>query len=755
MGKSLLIVESPTKAKTLSKYLGKDFVVKASVGHVKDLPKSKLGIDVRNQFKPEYRVIQGKRKILKELSDAAATADAVFLGPDPDREGEAIAWHIAEELQANGKPLHRVLFYELTRDAIHEALHNTQQLNQNLFEAQQTRRILDRLVGYLISPLLWEKVKKGLSAGRVQSVALRLVCDREKEIRAFDSEEYWSIGARLQAAAESPPTDPPAFDAQLWRYQGKACKIANEKEATALVERLQGFDYSVRKIEQKTRRKKPAPPFITSTLQQDAARKLRFSARQTMRVAQQLYEGIELGDEGAVGLITYMRTDSTRLSDDAVKAVRDRIEGTWGKDFLPAKKVVYKAKAGAQDAHEAIRPTDVERTPEVMARFLSRDALALYSLIWNRFVACQMKRAVIDQTAIDIAAGNDFLFRATGSVIRFPGFMVLYQEGTDNGAGNGAEDRQLPRLEEGQPIQLLELLPKQHFTQPPPRFTEAGLIKELEERGIGRPSTYASIISTILGREYVRLERRSIFPTELGMLINDLLLDHFPDIMEVAFTARMEQSLDEVEQGKRAWLDLLQSFYDQFSKVLETAREQMTHLKSIGWETELTCPECGKALHIKLSRNGPFIACSGYPDCRFSSSFERDEKGRIKLIDDTTTEEVCDKCGSPMVVKRGRYGSFLACSAYPQCKNTKPVTLGIPCARAGCEGELVERISKKGRPFYGCSKYPECKEVFWKRPAKIKCPQCGSPFLLEKVTKKDGKHWVCPNKECGYQLKDQ
>lgn len=750
MGKSLLIVESPTKAKTLSKYLGKDYIVKASVGHIKDLPKSKLGIDIDDQFRPEYRVIRGKAKIVKELNEAAAKADAVFLGPDPDREGEAIAWHIAQELCTENKPVHRVLFYELTRGAIFEALRNPQQLNQSLFESQQTRRILDRLVGYLISPLLWEKVKKGLSAGRVQSVALRLVCDREKEIRAFDAEEYWSIGARLEAAAAAADAAAPLpFEAQLWRYQGKACKVTGEQQAQDLVERLRGLNYSVATVERKTRRRNPAPPFITSTLQQDAARKLRFSARQTMRVAQKLYEGMEVGEEGAVGLITYMRTDSTRLSDDAVQAARAHIKGTWGEAYLPARKVVYRAKEGAQDAHEAIRPTAVERTPEALAPFLTPEALALYTLIWKRFVASQMKPAVIDQTTIDIAAGPDFLFRATGSVIQFYGFMALYQEGSDTTNGD-AEDRQLPPLREGQALTLLDLLPKQHFTQPPPRFTEAALIKELEERGIGRPSTYATIISTIMEREYAKLERRSLLPTELGMLISDLLVNHFPDILDVAFTARMEQRLDEVEQGRQPWLDLLQTFYDQFSGALAKAQAEMVHLKSIGWETGLVCPECGRALHIKLSRNGPFLACSGYPACSFSSSYQRDDKGQIQLVEATTSGELCDKCGSPMVVKRGRFGNFLACSGYPKCKNTKPITLGIPCAREGCGGELVERVSKRGRAFYGCSKYPECHEVFWNRPVRIKCPQCGSPFLLEKVSKKDGKHWLCPNKGCGY-----
>ncbi len=753
MGKSLLIVESPTKARTLERYLGKKFIVKASVGHIKDLPKTKLGIRIEDEFKPEYRVISGKKKVIQELNQAAKKADTILLGPDPDREGEAIAWHIAEEVKAGDKPVRRVLFYELTHKAILEALEKTHQLNKNRYEAQQARRILDRLVGYLISPLLWEKVKKGLSAGRVQSVALRLVCEREREIRAFEPDEYWSITARLQGLDDTGTLLEWPFEAQLWHCRGKKCAIADEKQAQKLVDELKAADYAVSKIEQKAKRRRPTPPFITSTLQQEAATKLRFSARQTMRIAQQLYEGVELGDEGAVGLITYMRTDSTRLSDDAVKEARSYIKERWGSQYLPAKKVVYKTKASAQDAHEAIRPTEVFRTPEQVAPFLGADALKLYTLIWKRFVACQMAPAVIDQTTLKIRAGADYMLKATGSVIRFPGFMVLYQESKENGGNGGNGEGQLPALEEDQLLRLLELLPKQHFTQPPPRFSEAALIRELEERGIGRPSTYATIVSTILEREYVKLDRRRIFPTELGMIINDLLVEYFPEILDVSFTAKMERELDEIEQGKRVWVDLLKTFYHQFQQALENAQSKMGNLKSTGWPTGLKCPKCDSELRIKLGRNGPFIACSSYPKCNFSSSYERDEKGQLKLVDDTKTDEVCEKCGRPMVIKRGRFGQFLACSGYPECKNTRPVTLGIPCPRQGCDGELVERISKRGRPFYGCTRYPDCKTVFWNRPAKIACPQCGAPFMLEKVTKKDGKHWVCADKHCGHVLK--
>ncbi|SMC25219.1 DNA topoisomerase I [Desulfacinum hydrothermale DSM 13146] len=771
MAKSLLIVESPTKARTLNRYLGKDFIVKASVGHVKDLPKTKLGIDVEHQFKPQYQVIRGKKKVLKELSEAAAKADAIYLGPDPDREGEAIAWHIAEELKANGKPVHRVLFYELTHRAIKEALQHPGQLNRNLYDAQQARRILDRLVGYLISPLLWEKVRRGLSAGRVQSVALRLVCEREREIQRFEPQEYWSITAHLaKPSADDASGGPQDFLAKLWRIGKKKAAISTEKEASAIVGEVQGRCFRVQKVDKKRRQRKAPAPFITSTLQQEAARKLRFAAKKTMRVAQRLYEGVELGEEGAVGLITYMRTDSTRLADEAVKAVRDYIGQAYGKEYLPGRPVVYKTKSAAQDAHEAIRPTDVFRTPESVKDYLGRDEWALYNLIWKRFVACQMAPARIFQTSVDIEAlerqegGKDgasrkpavYVFRAVGSVIEFPGFMVLYTESKDEDdkdSEDGAQ-RRLPDLKEGDLVDLNKLIPKQHFTQPPSRYTEASLIRELEERGVGRPSTYATILSTIVDRDYVKQNRRQLRPTELGLIINDLLVQHFPDIVDVEFTAKMEKTLDEVEQGTSPYIRVLEEFYSHFQKTLSEAQKEMRNLRVKGLPTGLTCPQCGKPLHIRFSRNGPFLACMGYPDCTFSSNYERDEKGAIRMVEQETTDQVCDKCGSPMVVKRGRYGDFLACSAYPKCKNTMPIGLGIPCPREGCDGELVERLSKRGRKFYGCNRYPDCDLVLWNRPVKITCPQCGSPAMVERVNKKGDKTYTCARPGCGYKFSD-
>ena len=673
MSKSLLIVESPTKAKTLERYLGKDFMVKASVGHIKDLPGNKLGIDLAKDFEPEYHVMRGKKKVIEELRKAASKADAVYLGPDPDREGEAIAWHIAEEINAGTKPVFRVLFYELTHKAILEALSKPDELNRKLYEAQQARRILDRMVGYMISPILWEKVRRGLSAGRVQSVALRLICAREKEIQDFDKEEYWTIDARLSTRPDS-PTGPVPFSAQLIRWKKKKCTMGIGEEAERHAQALRALAYTVGKIEKKERRKQAAPPFITSTLQQDAARRYRYSAKQTMSIAQRLYEGIEAGADGAVGLITYMRTDSTRLSQDAVQSVREFILNKWGDNYLPPKPVAYKAKESAQGAHEAIRPTDVNRTPEALSKYLNKEQLNLYTLIWKRFVACQMTPAIINQTAIDVTAG-DYVLRATGSTIAFPGFLALYEEGSDDPEDKKAEEM-LPDVSEGQGLDLLNIDPKQHFTQPPPRFTEATLIKTLEDLGIGRPSTYASIISTILDREYVTRQKQRLSPTELGLIIDALVESNFPNIVDVDFTAKMEKSLDEIERGTNGSLHLLNDFYGGFSKTLESARTGMVNLKTVGWPTQLVCPKCSQPLKIRLSRNGPFLACSGYPQCSFTSDYERDEKGHIHPVErerqQEETSEVCEKCGKPMVLKSGRYGNFLACSGYPKCRKPAP-----------------------------------------------------------------------------------
>ncbi len=752
MPKSLLIVESPTKAKTLGKYLGKDFQVMASVGHVKDLPNNKLGIDIEHQFAPDYQVIRGKKKILSELGAAAERADVVYLGPDPDREGEAIAWHIAQEVRSGDKPVYRVLFYELTQKAIREALEHPDHLNQSLYDAQQARRILDRLVGYQISPILWQKVKRGLSAGRVQSVALRIICDREAEIRKFESEEYWTIDALVTTETPDAVLIPVAqFKAALHRVRGKALRIASEAEASGLVESLKVQEFKVDKVDRKRRRKNPSPPFITSTLQQDAARKLRFSAKQTMSVAQRLYEGIELGDEGASGLITYMRTDSTRLSPDAVKEVREYIEAQFGKEYLPEKPATYKRREGAQDAHEAIRPTDVHRSPEQVAPYLSGEQLKLYTLIWKRFVASQMSPAVIAQTTVDISAG-DFVLRATGSVTEFQGFMTLYVESQEEDENGESVATTLPELQGGELLALNELLPKQHFTQPPPRFSEASLIRELEEKGIGRPSTYATILSTIVERDYVTLDKQRLHPTELGWIINDLLVENFPSIVDLDFTARMEKSLDEIEDGKYPSLQLLEDFYRQFAGSVQTAEAKMLNLKTLGFPTDIHCPNCDRPLHIRMSRNGAYLSCSGYPECSFSSNYERDEKGVIHLMGEQVSDESCEKCGRPMVQKKGKYGTFLACSGYPACKNTKTPGSGLPCPREGCDGELVPRVGRGGRRFYGCNRYPDCKTVLWGQPVKKTCPACGAPVLLEKQSKKGPTKWVCVNPACGFQL---
>jgi DNA topoisomerase I len=747
MPKSLIIVESPAKARTLQRYLGKDYEVKASVGHIRDLPVNCLGVDVQNDFAPQYVTIRGKSKIINELKSAAQNADEIYLAPDPDREGEAIAWHIAEMLRGSKKPLHRALFHELTKKAILRAIENASDLNRHLFEAQQARRILDRLVGYQLSPLLWDKVRRGLSAGRVQSVAVRMVCDREREIEAFVSEEYWSIGARLQGTA------PPPFVAQLDRVGDQKLKVSTEAEATEHVTALKQASYVVAKVEKKEKRRNPAPPFITSTLQQEASRKLRFSAKKTMTLAQRLYEGIDLGEEGPTGLITYMRTDSTRVSEEAVAEVRDFIRSGYGADYLPAKPNLYKTGKAAQDAHEAVRPTSVLRTPEEMAAYLEKDLLALYSLIWKRFVASQMNPAIYDQTAILIDAGQHRL-KATGSILRFQGFMALYVESEDDSpVEKEGEEMPLPDIKEGDALQLLEVLPKQHFTQPPARYSEATLVKALEENGVGRPSTYASILSTVQEKEYVRQVKRRFEPTDLGKMVNSLLVAHFPRIMNIDFTASMEKKLDQVEEGDLDWLKILQDFYGPFHQNLEQARQEMKSVKLSAEPTDISCGLCQGKMVIKWGRKGEFLACENYPQCKNTQDFERTAEGGIKPLAREEPEEAgesCDKCGRPMVYKQGRFGRFLACSGYPECKNTRALGTGVHCPEPGCEGELVQKTSKKGKVFYSCNRYPQCKYAIWERPVNRSCPQCQSPFLLEKQSKRHGLLLQCPRKECGF-----
>lgn len=747
MPKSLVIVESPAKAKTINKFLGKDFIVKASIGHVKDLPKSKLGVDIENDFAPHYETIKGKTKVIAELKKAAKSADKIYLAPDPDREGEAIAWHIAEEVDGKKDNIYRVLFNEITEKAVIEAIKSPTRLDRSKFEAQQARRILDRLVGYQVSPILWDKVRRGLSAGRVQSVAVRLICEREREIKAFVPQEYWSITAELEKTGTG-------FKAKLTKKDDKKLEVKNEQDANKILKEVDGKDFAVRDVERKERKRNPLPPFITSKLQQDAARKLGFTAKKTMMIAQQLYEGIELGEKGSVGLITYMRTDSTRVSSDAVRDARAYIGERFGSAYLPAKPNAYQSKKGAQDAHEAIRPTYFQHPPDAVKKFLSKDHFALYQLIWNRFVASQMMPQILDQTAVLIDAGK-YLFQANGSQVKFAGFTAVYTEGgthSENGSDEDEEEAALPSLAKGDVLKLLSLLPKQHWTQPRPRFTEATLVKELEENGIGRPSTYAAIISTIQDREYAVKEKNQFIPTELGFMVTDLLVKSFPDILSVEFTAHMEEDLDKIEDGKLKWLDAMRGFYAPFKQSLEKAKVEMKDVKKQEIPTDIQCDKCGKFMNIKWGRNGKFLACPAYPECKNTKEFSTDENGKVSVVEivQEETGEKCPNCGKPMLVKTGRFGRFLACSDYPQCKTAKPLSLGIKCPQEGCDGNMVERQSKKRKIFYSCSNYPKCKYALWDKPINEKCPECGFKILVEKHSK-EGKAIKCPNEGCGYK----
>ena len=745
MSQSLIIVESPAKARTIKKYLGRGYQVVASIGHVKDLPEKELGVDIKNNFEPTYVIIKGKQKVLKKIVDTAKEADEVYLAPDPDREGEAIAWHIGEEIQrkTKKKKVHRILFNEITEKAIREAIKNPHALDKNLFDAQQARRVLDRLVGYQISPILWKKVRRGLSAGRVQSVAVRIVCEREAEIAAFVAKEYWSIVAHLAGSKEPP------FEAKLAKFKGENIEVPDEKSARGIVKELEKLLFILEKITKSERKRNPTPPFITSKLQQEAARKLGFTARKTMALAQQLYEGVELGEAGLVGLITYMRTDSPRVSDTALESVRSYIAEKYGKEYLPAEPNQYKSKRGAQEAHEAVRPTSLSHPPETVEQYLEKDAFRLYDLIWKRFVASQMNPALFDQTAFDIIAGP-YLFRATGQIMKFPGFIAVYMEGVDEEQAKDEEENPtLPALSEGEKLILQGLDPNQHFTQPPPRFTEASLVKELEECGIGRPSTYAAILSTIQDKEYVKKNEGRFWPTELGKLVNDLLVGSFPEIMDIGFTAQMEGELDDVEEGKRTWVATLKDFYGPFEKALKNAAIQMRDVKKQQVITEHACEKCGSPMVIKWGRHGEFLACSRYPECKSTREFKRTEGGEIEVAEQRVTDEKCEKCGSPMLVKRGRFGEFLACSRYPECKTTKSISIGVNCPE--CGGELVARRSGRGKTFYGCSKYPKCRFALWNKPVPGPCPKCGYPILVEKYVKKTNETVIaCSQKECGY-----
>jgi len=752
--KPLVIVESPTKVKTIKKYLGKDYNVAATVGHIKDLPVKELGIDIDNGFKPQYRLIPGKQKITTALKKAASDTNEVYLAPDPDREGEAIAFHASEVLKKKGRIFHRVLFHELTRNAILESIQKPEELNKNKYEAQKARRILDRLVGYQISPLLWRKVKGGLSAGRVQSVAVRIICERERQIQAFEPEEYWSITARLKGDT------PPPFEAKLTKFGKQKIKIRNEEEASTILESLKETLFLVESVSNKTKKRNPLPPFITSKLQQESIRKLRFSAKKTMMLAQQLYEGIELEGGEPVGLITYMRTDSTRISNEAAQEALSFIRETYGPEYSMEKPRFFKNRKKAQDAHEAIRPTSVTHTPDKLKAFLSGDQYALYRLIWNRFVASQMKQALIDTLSIGIKSGS-YLFTTAGSKIKFPGFMAVYMSVDDEiNTANEKKKGQLPDLSEGMELDLEQLNPKQHFTMPPPRFSEASLVKELEENGIGRPSTYAAILSTIRTKKYVDLEKRYFKPSELGMLVNDLLVGSFDDIFNVTFTARMETFLDQIEASELVLEDIMKRFYSHFNQEIEDAKKGMPSLKGVGFSTDLTCPQCQKELRIKVGRNGHFLACSGYPACTYSRDYTRDEKGNIlpvELEEDEMSDRLCEKCGKPMVIKPGRFGKFFACSGYPECKNTYSANsiapgkeTGVDCPEKDCDGKLVEKQSKRGKIFYGCGKYPDCNFATWDKPVSKRCPVCGAEFLVKKSTKKKGPFLACIKEGCGF-----
>src|SRR5579883_585809 len=792
MAKALVIVESPAKAKTINKYLGKQFVVKASLGHIKDLPKKDLAVDIDHGFEPHYEVIEGKRKLIQELKQDAKKVEAVYLAADPDREGEAICYHLQEELAArkNGQPrIFRVMFNEITKNAIERAFQKPGTVDERLVQAQQARRVLDRLVGYKISPLLWDKVRRGLSAGRVQTVAVRLIVEREREIRAFQKREYWTIDVDLAAKK------PPVLSARLIRQNGENPEIPGQAAADALVAQLAGADYVVESVVTREKRRNPVAPFITSTLQQEASRKLRFSVKRTMMLAQRLYEGVELGKE-SVGLITYMRTDSTRVSEDALVDVRRLIQERYGAGYLPPAPNIYKSKKDAQDAHEAIRPTSMQHAPEAVAKYLAEDELKLYRLIWTRFVASQMTPAVFDQTTIDVGAkgkdGGEYVFRATGSVPKFDGFLAVYQEGKDQPDEEDEElKHKLPAVAQGDALKFRQIRPEQHFTEPPPRYNEATLVKKLEADGVGRPSTYASILSTIQEREYVKKEGGRFVPTELGMVVTDLLLESFDDIFDVRYTARMEEELDEIEDGKLDWREAMSEFYEKFDKDLKHAEEHMTDIKRMEKPTDLTCEKCGKPLVIKWGKHGSFIACTGYPECTYTRELTVDLPDVDKVdLAEQGDEEYCENCGRPMVLKKGRFGTFYACTGYPDCKTTKPIggsqkkpdvpleekcpqcgnhlvlksgrfgeftacsnypackyvkqkTIGMKCPECS-EGEIIERRSRRGKTFYGCNRYPDCNFVSWGKPVAEKCPECGSPYMIEKWLKA-GPVWQCPS----------
>ena len=761
MGKALVIVESPTKAKTITRFLGKDFEVHACLGHIRALPSKQGSVDIANDFEPNYEILPQSKKYLKEIAASLKRCDTIYLATDLDREGEAIAWHLLAALKldagsspdagsAKGKKILRITFHEITREAIDEAFKNPRSVSQNLVDAQQARVVLDYLVGFNLSPFLWKKIRYGLSAGRVQSVALRLICEREREIQGFTAEEYWSIKAKLSPSASS---EAAAFFAQLIQAEGEKLEklsIGTEQQAQAILQKLDGAAYRVDRVQKKEIKRTPSPPFTTSTLQQEAARKLGFPAKRTMSVAQRLYEGVETA-KGSMGLITYMRTDSVHLAPSALKEMHDAIVSMYGSEFALEQPRMFQQKSkNVQEAHEAIRPTDFTLSPDSVQHFLKPDEFKLYDLIWKRALACQMAQAVLDQTSVDILAKDNFVFRASGSTVRFPGFMQVYIEGKDEENGNG--EGILPALEEGQQLDLLELAPEQHFTQPPPRYTEASLVKALEEHGIGRPSTYASIISILQEREYVRLLKKRFHPEDIGLIVSDLLVNHFPKYVDYEFTSLLEDELDEVARGEITWKPVVKNFWEPFIALIQQKEAEIKKSDVTTEKTEETCPTCGKPLVIKLGRYGRFFACSGYPDCKYVKSLK--SNGDVSAPEPQPTDEKCELCGQPLLLKQGRYGAFYGCSAYPQCKYIrpliKPVSLEIKCPQCA-QGMVQEKRSRRGKVFYSCSTYPQCAFASWDKPIAEACPQCGSPYLVEKFSKRDGLIVKCPDKQCKYK----
>lgn len=739
MAKQLIIVESPAKVKTIKKFLGSNYMVRASVGHVRDLPASSLGVDEANNFTPRYEIIDKKKDVVNDLREAAAKADIVYLAPDPDREGEAIAWHVAELIRDKAREIKRIQFNEITERAVKDALAHPRELNIHLFDAQQARRILDRLVGYKISPLLWKTVKRGISAGRVQSVALRLIVEREREREAFEPKEYWPFHARLAAGA------PPEFTAELARINGKKAGITTAAQAAEFEKSIAGLPFVVENIEERERARAPQPPFITSTLQQAANQKLGYSAKRTMSIAQRLYEGMELGDRGLTALITYMRTDSTRIADEARDAAREYILRELGEKYLPPKPRIYKAKGSAQDAHEAIRPVDASLTPEMVKPYLAPDQYSIYKLIWQRFMASQMASARFHTTSVQISCGAS-QWRAKGERPIFDGFLAVMPKSGQDG------ETLLPELAQGQILRLVKLEKEQKFTQPPARHTEASLVRELEELGIGRPSTYAAIISTLRDRDYVKLEDKHLVPTDLGRVVCDQLTEHFARLMDVGFTAQMEEGLDKVAEGDENWVRLLGDFASDFNPTLEAAAKNMRSLKG-GLPVDLACPQCGKPLMIRFGKAGAFLSCSAYPECRFTSNYARDDKGNLAAVasEKPSYEKVgvCPDCGNDLVIKKARTGSrFIACAGYPDCQHAEPWPTGVACPSCG-KGRLVEKSSKRGKIFYSCDQYPQCDFAIWDQPLPRSCPRCGNPYLLKKKTR-DGIRVVCPVKDCGY-----